>query len=243
MSFKAFCFCLFLLVGAVFFYIKFELGGSIHSSFNQTTRFSLGRYSFMRTLFSLHNAGDARAEYFKVAPSIIIELAVVPGADVQESVINDFAAKVSKVTGKDAKIFTVQPIPAGTMQDADLAAIVRTGKRDFEPGSPILFIMVTNDFSSTSTAVAKTYQEFGIVLSTNKLHAATENYPSAFGPYEETALLHEFGRQMGLSENDRTECIMNTSVENPSTAISASSPTDFCSFEQDQLNNLKAQFQ
>src|SRR5579864_2409393 len=163
MGFKAFCLLLIILVLGIFIYLKMQTLGSDQSSFNKTTRYSLGKYPFLRYIFSLHKDGDARAEYLKGSQFIIIEVVQISGSPLSDDTIQAFANKVTQYTGKPTKIYNVDTIKNGQLNQADLDNIVRDFHRHLEPGGANLFVMYGDDFASSGNEVGKTYQEFGMV--------------------------------------------------------------------------------
>ncbi len=244
MSFKAFCLCLLILVLGIFIYLKVETLGSSNSGFNQTTRYQLGKYEILRSLFSLHNDGDARAEYLLGGNAIDIEVAQPDSDYLSSDTVQQFAAQVTAVTGRHTNIYSVDGVPAGTLSDADIANIVRTDRRQFNPGDPIIFVIYADDFSSSAQEVGKTVEEFGMVLSHSQLAGLTQGYPAALPQYQESTMLHEFGHQLGLDHNTQTGCIMNPAIENATAPAlfsgSGYTPTAFCQYELDELAQIKA---
>jgi len=243
MSFKTFCLLLVIIILGIFIYLKVESLGSDQSSFNQTTRLSLGRHPTMRTLLSLHNDGDARYEYLSGSSPILIEVGEAPDVSLSDTLVNAFAAEVTKYTGRGTEIHRIEGMPGGTLTDAGVAQAIKVGAKKFEIGSPILFIAYADDFVSNTNEVGKTYQEFGIVLSDKKLKDITSDYPSALAQYQESTLLHELGHQLGLQHNNQDGCIMNPAVENPTSVSSFYTdfiPTDFCQYELDQLQMIQS---
>ena len=247
MNFKTFLLLIIILVSGVFIYLKTQSLGPDTSTFNQTTRYDLAKYPWVRQLLSLHKDGDARGEILgKTTGSITIEVVQPPGEKLSDATINDFAKKVSDVTGKPTQVFNVDTIQNGALSDYDFSQIVDKFRRHVSPGQANIFVIYADDFTTTTLEVGRTYKEFGILISHNRLAELTKQFPSVIDQYQESTLLHEFGHQIGLDHNDQTDCIMNPDVEMPQSALSfsgPSSPTDFCQTELDQIAAIKANFQ
>jgi hypothetical protein len=244
MSFKTFVLLLIILACGAFIYVKVESLGSDQNSFNQHERYVLGKYPFLRTLLSLHKDGDARAEFLQGSSSIVIDVSIAPGTVLDPDVINNFAAQVSKYTGSKTKVYYVDGVvPDGMLGQNDLDKVMQRTKRNFEPGSSILAVAYTDDFTSSDQAVGKTYQEYGIVISNQRLRDVTNLSPQSLPELQQSTLVHEFGHQLGLDHNTEGGCVMNAAVESPeviSVFVPPTIPTDFCTFELDQLQQIKA---
>jgi len=246
MSFKTFCLLVIIFGSAIFIYIKIASIGNENSSFNRTSRFSLGKSEFLRNIFGLHNDGDARKEYLIGTTPILVEYAESPGDPIPDAVRTAFEGKIKQLTGRDAKSYSVDPVPSGTLTDENIRILMEVRKRNFEPGSPIIMVFSVDNFQAATNSVGKTYQEYGIILSGSRLKDTTQNSPEALPAFQLSTLMHEFGHQVGLDHNDQENCIMNPEVELPvQTGIFANevTSTDYCSFELDQLQTIKQQLQ
>jgi predicted Zn-dependent protease len=243
MSFKAFCLCLIILALGIFIYLKVETLGSSTSSFNQTTRFQLGRHQIWRSLLNLHQPGDARATYLLGNTPIDIEVDQPDSDNLPDSVIQQFAAQVTAVTGRMTNVYDMDSLPSGTLTDADIAHAVQVDKRQYNLNDPIVFIIYADDFTTSTNEVGKTVEEFGMVISNYQLTQLTLGYPDALPQYQESTMLHEFGHQLGLDHNQQTGCIMNPDIENASAPAGFQdnyTPTAFCQYELNQIAQIKA---
>lgn len=242
MGFKMFLLLLIILGCGLFIYIKAQTLGSDSSQFNQTTRFTLGKHPVLRNIFALHKDGDARAEYLQGSATIEIEIAEPGNSQLDETTVDDFAAKVSKYTGRSTKVYYVDNVPNGTLSNTQIDNVFALGKRQYNPGDSVLFVLYANDFNASDNEVGRTYQEYGMVISHDKLQTLTQAYPSSFDQYAESTMLHEFGHQLGLDHNNINGCIMNSVVENPQSysVFGSYTPTDFCQSELDQLEQVKS---
>jgi predicted Zn-dependent protease len=91
--------------------------------------------------------------------------------------------------------------------------------------------------------VGKTYKEFGIVLSHTRLKEVALDKGAAFSQYVESTLLHEFGHHLGLGHNTLSDCVMNEKIEKPDLIQEFTefyTPMEFCDYELDQLQTIKA---
>ena len=239
-------FYLFLLAVLLFtfVYIKSESQGDLNSQFNQTTRFQLGRYSLLRTVFGLHQPGDARGWFLKGAGPIDIEVVQAKGAGIDEAGLNNFAARVTKYTGRPAMIFHSDTVQGGTLSPADLATINNDDRHQAASGDTNLFVIYAQDFQNSGADAARPYQEAAVVVSDVNLRRLAQNSPQAVTQYTEALLLHEFGRQLGLPENTQDGCIMNRQIQAPQwlNLESGDLLQDFCPFELGQLQAIKSQF-
>jgi hypothetical protein len=241
MNFKTFFLGLIIIVSGLFIYLKTMSLGDENSYFNQNTRYQLGKYGWVRTLLGLRKDGDARAEYLIGDGAITVEIVKPNNVIVDQDAIDGFLESVEAITGRKTIFYNTDTIKGGKLSDEDLKSIIRKNRRHRTPGSPNLFIIYSDDFS-TGGEVGRTYQEFGILLSGNRLNELTSNYPAAKTQYIQSTLLHEFGHQIGLLHNEDLNCVMNAAVESPRKAQSFSgafTPVEFCPIELDELNGIK----
>lgn len=245
MSFKTFLLLVIILFSGIFIYLKMQSLGDEHSSFNQTTRYRLAKFGFFRTTLGLHKDGDSRAEYLLKDTSIIIEVVQPSGSKLSDGVLDEFAKKVSEYTGRNTRIVNTDTIASGYTNEGQLAAIVRGNRRHFDGGSSNLFVMYVDDFPGSEKNLAKTYQDFGMVISNDRLALLTREYPNSLPDYQLSTLLHEFGHQIGMDHNSINGCIMNEVVESPAGGVfyGASTPTSFCSDEIDAITNIRRAIQ
>lgn len=245
MSFKTFLLLVIILFSGIFVYLKMQSLGDENSSFNQTTRYRLGKFGFFRTTLGLHKDGDSRAEYLLKDSSIIIEFVQPSGAKLSEAVMEEFARKVSEYTGRNARVVNTDTVAAGFINEGQLAGIVRGNRRHFDGGSSNLFVMYVDDFPGSDKNVARTYQDFGMVISHDRLVHLVREYPSSLADYQLSTLLHEFGHQIGMVHNTTNGCIMNEVVESPAGGVfyGASTPTSFCNEEIDQISAIRRSIQ
>jgi len=233
---------LIILLGT-FIYIKVQVLGDPNSSFNQTTRYNLGKRQFFRSIFGLHSYGDARYEYLSGDSEVSVEMVKAQGVSVDEQTLLDFTKEVKTYTGRPTKLFDTETVQRGTLSDADLAVIAKGSRHHVIPGQSNVFVVYAEDFQRSGDEVAKTFSEFGIVISDKRLREATQKYPASLNEYLLSTLLHELGHQLGLEHNDQTDCIMNPQVENPTVQEYFNgryTATEFCDFELKQLDEIKA---
>lgn len=234
---------IFIVLCAAFIYVKLQTLGNENSEFNQTTRYHLGRYSLLRSLFGLHSDGDGREWYLENFRPLVVEVVEAEGTSINREALDLFLKRVQDYTGRKADLYNIDRVKGGMLTDSDLEEVVRTYRRHIIPGEPNLFIIYAEDFQREGAEMAKTFKEFGMVLSNKRLEEETGGEPRSLTQYVESTLLHEFGHQLGLAHNSEENCIMNKWVETSSLAGEFSgkfTPTDFCDFELKQLETIKA---
>lgn len=232
-----------ILISCTFVYLKVQILGDANSSFNMTTRYTLGKYSILRDVLGLHSYGDARNWYLSGNDGIVLEVVTAKGTQIDDQTINNFAADITMYTGKQVSIFNTEQIPGDALSNSGLEDVTKSYRHHVITGQANLFVIYAKDFSRKGQEIAKTVDEYGIVLSDKRLKQVTADFPAALPEYIESTLLHEFGHQLGLEHNDKSGCIMNAKAENPEAQgvfNGAYTETKFCDFELDQLNTIKA---
>jgi predicted Zn-dependent protease len=244
LSFKTFILILIIVVSGLFIYLKMQSLGDEQSYFNQRTRFTLGKYGWVRTILGLQKDGDARAHYLLGDSVITVEVVDSGSVDIDERALESFQDKITQYTGRETVLYKTDTIKSGILTQADLQEIVQKNHRHRTPGSPNLFIVYADDFESNGDEVGRTYEDFGMVLSHGRLASLTSGSHSAFRQYVESTMLHEFGHQIGLGHNQDPNCVMNEVVESPKRAAGFTgiyTPTKFCQLELEQLEAIKNQ--
>ncbi len=242
MSIKVFILLIVILVSGLFVYIKAQTLGSENSTFNQTTRYNLGKRPIVRKILGLHKDSDARSEFLAGNNPISIEVAQVVGGGLTQQAIDSFVIEVKKITGRDVHVYYVDGIKEGTLSSLDLDQISKVKMRNFEPESSQFLIIYANDFDSITDEVGRTYKEYGMVLSDAKLKNLTSGYSVSLPQYQLSTMLHEFGHQIGMDHNQLEGCIMNKEVESPKPAdifSSSFTPVEFCPSELDNIQSIK----
>lgn len=247
MTFKTLLVVIVIALVTVVVYVKVSAMGSLNSNFNQTTRFTLGKYPTLRGLFGLHKPGDARAEYFLGGSPVVVEFVQSDSYGVSDEVVNNFSDKVREYLGKQVSVFNIDKINNDTFTEAGLASIVEDKRRHYLTGQPNLFVIVVNDYKPRAeTEISRSFKEFGIVISTKAIRDLTGSNYNAFNDYARSALLHELGLQLGLPLSQNENCIMSQSRGISGKIFNfygQASPQDFCTEEQQQLKNIKLRLQ
>ncbi len=234
---------LFILVIAAFFYFKFKVNGDSNSSFNQTTRYTLGANGFWRNIFGLHNAGDARQEYLLGTGPVVIEWFKPVSEDVDDSVIKNFAAEVEKTLGRPTTAVFGGGLDDGTVPLATLGSFELKASVQKPRNSSVILVFFTKDYSPRgANELSVTYRESGIAVSLEGHKNFINGFPQSLNDYLTSSLLHEFGHEIGLSHSDDTSCIMSehAGVENkPLEFYGRRPPEDWCVTETEAINSMK----
>jgi predicted Zn-dependent protease len=246
MTFKTFLLLILVILAAGYVYVTSLARGDENSQFNQNTRFQLGKYAITRTIFGLHNAGDARAEYFSRGNLISVEIVQPENSGFSDEILNNFSDKIKNYLGRSVSLFNLDKIPEKNLTESDITEIVNEKRRHVLSGQPNLFVILAADYSPRpNDELAKTYKEFGIVVSLKALKDFTDNNLLAFNSYANSTLLHELGHQIGLKHNSNNNCIMSEHAGINGKALEfygQLSPQDFCGFEQEQIKSLKIKY-
>lgn len=246
MSWKAFIFIIVIILLGIFAYLKLEIMGNPNSGFNQTTRFSLGRRAWVRTILGLHNAGDARGEIFSNSGPIIIEWFKPESDEVDAGVLTNFAAAVTKSTGRPAQVSYGGAISDGNLALVSLSSFQLKASLQAPAGASVIPLFFTEDYSPRQPQEhSTTYGELGIVVSLKAHRDFLQIEPNNLNQYLFSSSLREFGYQLGLKSNQDPDCVMNDPTGfngQPFEAFGRTDPQDFCSAEQTQINQLKLQY-
>lgn len=246
MTYKLFFFLLLLLAVGIWGYLRYQASGDSGSYFNQTTRYSLGKSEFWRGLLNLHKVGDARGDYLTTKNPIIIEVVSARGLDINDEGLRQFAAGVQQITGQKTSIINVDFFDPITVTDNDLPTLVKNFRRHKQFGQPNIFVVYANDFAGSDQGPAKAFDEFGILVSDNKLKDLTSQYSQALRQYLPGVMLYQFGLQLGLSQSDDGSCIMQPELQQPTRALLFSGkalPDSYCDAEIAQAAGIKAALQ
>ncbi len=220
--------------------MKIQILGDRSSSFNQKYRHKFGQFQFSRSLLGMHDYGDAREWYLKGDSPIVVEVVTAKGLDIDQKALDNFSTDVKTYTGRQVIVFDVEEIADGVLSDEDLAEVVKLHRKQIVPGQPNFFIIYAEDFQRAGTELAKTYNEYGMVMSDKRLSEVTAGYPGSVSEYVESTLLHEFGHQLGLEHNNEPNCIMNEKVEKPAELWGDKIDYIVTKFCETELNQLKA---
>ncbi|MDR3642309.1 MAG: hypothetical protein P4L74_01610 [Candidatus Doudnabacteria bacterium] len=247
MSWKAFFFIILLLAGGAFFYVKLQAKGSPDSQFNQSTRYTIGQYPVLRSLFGFHKPGDARAEYFKAAGPIYIVWFKPDTLDVDVSPLNAFASLVSKYTGRTAQVVDGGSVSDSTVPLTTLNA-ARIGSDTRVPGGGSKFyVYFLQDYSPRADQeMSTTYLESGTAISVSAYMDFLRSEPQQLNNYILSSLLQNFGIQIGLkTQSTDNSCVMDTQIGQngqPFEAFGLYISQDFCPAEQLKISQLKSQY-
>src|SRR6185369_2602211 len=96
--FKGLVLVAFIALCGTLIYFKVEAMGDPGSTFNQTTRFTLGKYQIMRNLLGLHNDGDARAWYLEGTGPITLEVVQSSVAPLDDTILGKFVGDIKAYT-------------------------------------------------------------------------------------------------------------------------------------------------
>ena len=246
---KVFLLLVFIAILGTFIYIKIQVVGSPDSTFNQTSRYTLGKHPVLRTIFGLHGSGDARAEFFGGTGPIIVEWFEPQDDNIDSSLIQKLADAAGKYTGRQDQVMFAGYVDESTIDLSNLVSYqLKSAAQYPSGGNSILLVFVTEDYSPrASDELSSTYKEDGMVLSLNAHTQFISSFPQDLDSYLYASMLHELGNQLGLPEttSNDTACIMNLHAGyngQPLEIYGKSEPTDFCPSEQALLTGLKAEY-
>jgi hypothetical protein len=207
-------------------------------------RSRLAQFSLLRTIFYLHDDGDARADYLGDRyQQILLEINAMDGGEIRNEAISDLAGRMTAVTGKQVAIYYSTPIPRQeTLTSADITRLEREYRRAIVPvGSAYVHVLVLPQKTDESEVLGMTVREDGLVLFADTVERFAADSPATVPAYEASTLLHEFGHQIGLDHNDEPDCLMNARAEQGGQPRYAAQDvvTDFCPFEKQQITRLR----
>ena len=230
-----------------FIYLKLQVSGDPNSTFNQSTRYTLGKHPWLRTIFSLRSFGDARAEFFSGSGPIIIEWFKPQTEDMDFSgVLDKFSQAVAGYTGREVKVTRSGSVDDSTLAIANLAVYKLNASVKESGGGSALLVFFTFDYSPRdNNELSATYEETGMVIALTAHKKFAQDYSQDLNTYLLSSLSHEFGHQIGLSHNTDPKCIMSLHAGidgKPLESYGRTTPQDFCQVEKEQIANLKLQF-
>ncbi len=234
---------LLILALGVFFYLKVKVTGDRDSGFNQTTRYTLGTNGFWRSVFGLHQAGDARREYFLNQGPVLIEWFKPISEEIDEKIIEQFAERVSQILGRPTQITFGGGMDDGMVAFDNLDSFELKAKAQQTDADSVMVVFFAKDYSPRKPdELSSTYRESGIVISLDAHRTFTQGFDEELSKYVYSSLLHEFGHQIGLVHNDDTDCIMSVHAGvdgKPLKYFGRYAVQDFCQTEKDQINKIK----
>ncbi len=231
-----------IFLAGAFAYLRIQAAGSPDSEFNRTTRYRLGQNQLVRSVLNLHRAGDARRWYLSGSSALVIEVVQAKGGSLDDAVIADFAQKIGGISRRPVTVYNTEKIPEGALNGSDLAQISSKFRRHVLSGQPNLFVVYAEDLAGSDGQAARTFEEYGIALSAKKISEMAAGQPQALADAQRHLLLHEFGHQLGLADNDSPVCVMHPQTESLSRPVALNGKfavLDFCSQESQQLNGLQ----
>lgn len=226
-----------IVASAVFSFVKIQSLGDETSHFNQTTRYDLGRYALLRSIFGLHKDGDARKAFIFGTSPLTIEIMEARDAELDAEALETFVEHVERYTGRSVHVIRGARVAAGPLSATDIATIAHRYRAPLF-GETRLLVVYADDFESDGEEVGQTIEEFGMVLSHSRIHALTERFGRTTSSYISSTMLHEFGHQLGLGHIHDSACVMNDYVESPRSNRSAT-PSEFCRTELLLLEGIK----
>ena len=240
---------LFILLCVVFVFLKLELIGNPSSKFNQTTRFQLARNGWLRTIFSLHNAGDNRANYLLNTDPLVVEWAKPVEENIDPAVLQNFANTVSKRVGRPVQLEQDGAIDDGTLNLNDLKSLqLQSQTQTTNVSSDVLLVIFANDYSPRQSGeLSTTDGDSTEVISLTAMRQFLGNLSGYnMDNYLLSSMLHEFGHEIGLPYNSESDCIMDEHAGQngqPVELYGQKDPQDYCPMEIDQINSIKQSLQ
>lgn len=186
-------------------------------------RKNMSQYPLLRSLYSLHDTGDAANDYLgRGTDGVDIIVKPYTAQWFGDSALTDLAASITAVTGKRT----------GLTSESDAAKT---------PSHAKLYIYLETENDEDPTTLGKTFNEYGIILYKAALEKFTYYTPDTRNTYVSSTLLHEFGHQIGLAHYEKDGCLMSSSAEKNHVAQLKPSEvvTGFCADELEQIEKIK----
>ncbi len=241
---RLFLLLLIIAIG-VFIYLKVQVMGDPNSKFNQTTRYSLARHSFLRTILGLHNAGDARSTFLSGTDPLAIVWFKPQTDEVDEGVLKKFVELVSHYTGRQVQLFGPGALDEGKFSLSNSSKLEVKNVQFVPPGTDTLLLVFAADYEPRlDQELSTTVGENEIALSLNSHLKFVNSDDYLLKKYLLSSLLHEFGHEIGLAHNTDPSCIMSTHAgfENkPLETVGQQDPQDYCSQEKIEIGKIQAQ--
>ncbi|MCL5435701.1 MAG: hypothetical protein M1275_01310 [Patescibacteria group bacterium] len=246
---KLIIFGLLIIIVATFGFIglKLSAAGPDDNYFNQHLRSDFASHPFLRQILGLHYDGDAVVDYLGSRyDGIAISVAVEAGITLAPNVLQDFADKITQVTGKKTS-YSVSPalIPTTDVASKSPVELESSFRKLHSSGrTAALYVLLLGTDPEDSKLLGSTLQEDAIVLYIGALKDFASRFPKTLPNYEFSTLLHEFGHQLGLPHNDLDNCLMNERAEHAESFIELPSDVivDFCPQEYSELQTIKSYY-
>ncbi|MDP4001209.1 MAG: hypothetical protein Q8P83_03135 [bacterium] len=224
-----------IILSLGFVTLKSLAQGSEDNFFNQEFRSQASKSALVRKILGLHYDGDASHDYLgDTKTKIIIEIDLMEGIDVPVVALDQLKQKIQEVTKKETiYLISDRNIPYKAALTDDDVNLLEESYRDFNASddTAFLYALIVTRFNDETT-IGSTHKEFGLVLYQDALGDVISPSDGAFGLYQSSTLLHEFGHQLGLNHNQISGCLMNEAVEIGYRVLDSQVVNDFCEIEK-----------
>jgi hypothetical protein len=227
-----------IILTATFISVRLLARGSEDNYFNSNYRSKLTQTKILRDIFALHDNGDGKADYLSKKSSLItVNIFMMDGLRLDDSVIQDLQEKVAAITGKSVLIKVDRTyIPYKDNVSLKEREAYENKSLDSRKSSSLNVLLLSEDLDEP-LLLGITFKEHGVVIFNDAIKEFTANSPSTFNPYQLSTILHEFGHQLDLEHHTVPGCLMSEHAELSHVAkfYPEEVIVEFCDYERDLI--------